>query len=115
VEVAARTTLFELNIIRRGGTRDIDRPSNPEILMAIFQDLRFAGRMLLKDRWFTSVAALALGLGIGVNTTVSPGRPPRPAQGVKNRLKTQDSGLKAQGRTSDLSRATEIGMLFLEP
>jgi predicted permease len=38
--------------------------------MTIFQDLRFAARMLVKDRWFTAVAAAALGLGIGVNTTV---------------------------------------------
>jgi predicted permease len=33
-------------------------------------DLRFAVRMLLKDKWFTLVAALALGLGIGLNATV---------------------------------------------
>ena len=38
--------------------------------MTLLQDLRFAARMLLKDRWFTVVAATALGLGIGVNTTV---------------------------------------------
>ncbi len=38
--------------------------------MTIFQDLRFAARMLVKDPWFTVVAATALGLGIGVNTTV---------------------------------------------
>jgi predicted permease len=36
----------------------------------MLQDLRFAVRMLLKDRWFTLVAIVALGLGIGVNTTV---------------------------------------------
>src|SRR3954467_9396030 len=33
-------------------------------------DLRFAVRMLLKDKWFTLVAILALGLGIGLNATV---------------------------------------------
>ena len=34
------------------------------------QDLRFALRLLWKDRWFTAAAATALALGIGVNTTV---------------------------------------------
>ncbi len=38
--------------------------------MTFFQDLRYAVRMLVKDTWFTLVAATALGLGIGVNTTV---------------------------------------------
>jgi predicted permease len=38
--------------------------------MTLWQDIRFAGRLLVKDRWFTLVAATALALGIGVNTTV---------------------------------------------
>ena len=38
--------------------------------MTLWQDLRFAVRILLKDRWFTTVAAAALALGIGVNATV---------------------------------------------
>ncbi len=38
--------------------------------MSVWQDVRFAVRLLLKERWFTVVAALALALGIGVNTTV---------------------------------------------
>jgi len=38
--------------------------------MSLWQDLRFAVRLLAKDRWFTAVAAVALVLGIGVNNTV---------------------------------------------
>jgi hypothetical protein len=39
-------------------------------LQDVFQDVRFAVRLLAKDRWFTLVAALTLGLGIGVNNTL---------------------------------------------
>ena len=38
--------------------------------MGLLQDVRFAVRLLIKDRWFTAVAAVALALGIGVNATV---------------------------------------------
>jgi putative ABC transport system permease protein len=39
-------------------------------MATLLQDLRFAARLLVKDRWFTCVATLALALGIGVNATV---------------------------------------------
>jgi putative ABC transport system permease protein len=38
--------------------------------MSVLQDIRFAIRLLNKDRWFTAVATLALAIGIGMNTTV---------------------------------------------
>ena len=38
--------------------------------MSLFQDLRYAVRLLLQDRWFTVVAALVLALGIGANSAV---------------------------------------------
>src|SRR5437667_12888933 len=38
--------------------------------MNLLHDVRYALRLLLKDRWFTAVAATALPLGIAVNTAV---------------------------------------------
>jgi hypothetical protein len=38
--------------------------------MGLWEDLRFAARLLVKDKWFSLVAAVALALGIGVNATV---------------------------------------------
>jgi putative ABC transport system permease protein len=39
-------------------------------MSGVWQDLRFAVRLLIKERWFTAVASVALALGIGVNTAV---------------------------------------------
>jgi putative ABC transport system permease protein len=38
--------------------------------MSLWQDLRFAARLLIKGRWFTVAAIVALALGIGANVTV---------------------------------------------
>ena len=38
--------------------------------MSLFQDLRYAVRLLLRDRWFTAIAAVVLALGIGANNAV---------------------------------------------
>src|SRR4249920_2128108 len=43
--------------------------------MALWQDIRYAIRLLIKDRWFTAVAAIALALGIGVNAALLRGLP----------------------------------------
>src|SRR5579875_1879922 len=48
-------------------TSEVSVTISPE---TIFQDLRYAARMLSRNRGFTAVAVLALGLGIGVNTAV---------------------------------------------
>jgi putative ABC transport system permease protein len=39
-------------------------------LDALMQDVRFGGRMLLRDRGFTVATAVALGLGVGVTTAI---------------------------------------------
>jgi predicted permease len=39
-------------------------------LDALLHDVRFASRLLIKDRWFTAAVVVALALGVGVNTTV---------------------------------------------
>ncbi|MEZ5283794.1 MAG: ABC transporter permease [Vicinamibacterales bacterium] len=38
--------------------------------MGLWQDFQYAARLLVKDKWFSLAAVVALGLGIGVNATV---------------------------------------------
>jgi hypothetical protein len=42
------------------------------MLTGLFQDVKFGFRMMAKNPWFTSVAALTLALGIGVNSAGFP-------------------------------------------
>ena len=51
----------------KGACRDI---RGLGALLVLWHDTRFAARMLLKDRAFTVVAVLALGLSIGANTAM---------------------------------------------
>ncbi len=58
--------------IRLGGaaslqSRHRDARSLP-MLEDLVQDLRFASRLLIKDRWFSAAAIAAIALGIGANT-----------------------------------------------
>jgi len=40
------------------------------ILDELLQDLRYAARLIARDRWFTAATVLALALGIGVSSTI---------------------------------------------
>ena len=59
--------------VRFGGTQSIreqhrDARGLPGI-ESVLQDLRFASRLVVKDRWFSGAVILALALGIGANAT----------------------------------------------
>jgi putative ABC transport system permease protein len=88
-EIALHRALIEEDLARRGGdaaevAASARRTLGNTALAAdeardailapwlrdVAKDVRFAGRMLAKDRRFTAAAVFALGLGIGVNNSV---------------------------------------------
>ncbi len=64
--LAAQRQFGNVNIIK-DAWRDV---TGGGLIEAFGQDLRFAWRMLRRDRTFTLIAVLALGLGIGANTAL---------------------------------------------
>ncbi len=68
-EEAHRQALIKLGGIEQTKENYRDRRGLP-FLETLFQDLRFAGRLLLKNAGFTAVAVLTVALGVGANAGI---------------------------------------------
>ena len=57
----------------------------------MLQDLRFTFRLLVKERWFSAAAIVALALGIGSTRSVSPSSTPRSSADCPSMAPTSSS------------------------
>jgi putative ABC transport system permease protein len=70
-EEATRAARVEAGLVSLDGVKEQVREAGWEVWIdVLWQDVRFAGRLLAKDRAFTVAAVMALGLAIGLNTSV---------------------------------------------